>query len=63
MASSWVLVVVGTSSNTPVVTPFLFYFSEALKKHMNRINWNLIAYLVAALPRCVLCASVGIFFY
>jgi hypothetical protein len=52
MASSWVLVVVGASNNTPGVTPFLFYFLAASQKHINRINPKLRAYLVAALPRC-----------
>jgi hypothetical protein len=32
------LVVGSTSNNTPVVTPFLFCFSDTCKKHMNQIN-------------------------
>jgi hypothetical protein len=39
------------------VTPFLFYFLAASQKHMNPINRKSRAYLVAALPRCVLYAS------
>ena len=45
------LVVVGASNNTLGVSPFLFYFLDGSKKHINLIDNNLKNYLVAALPR------------
>jgi len=48
-----VLVVVGASNNTLGVSPFLFYFLDGSKKHINLIDNNLKNYLVAALPRWV----------
>jgi hypothetical protein len=54
-----VLVVVGASSNTLGVSPFLFYFLDGSKKHINLIDNNLKNYLVAALP--ALGASVANF--